>query len=176
MYGSYGSYSSMSIGSAPMNIYTSVTSRDESCAFPSWPRRSSLSSSNKDDVTHEPRASSYLSDDDLFLDDEPSSSGSGSESDDIRSVSSAGSASPPTLGLVLASPVRAAPSEAEILEMQRQRLNVRKDLIRMVQQEKERRKQQASKSRRTAAAAGKKSSGKTTRINYTMAPIKEAEE
>ncbi|KAM3451005.1 hypothetical protein MY3296_005648 [Beauveria thailandica] len=175
MYGSYGSYSSMSIGSAPMNIYTSVTSRDESCAFPSWPRRSSLSS-NKDDVSHEPRASSYLSDDDLFLDDEPSSSGSGSESDDMRSVSSAGSASPPTLGLVLASPVRAAPSEAEILEMQRQRLNVRKDLIRMVQQEKERRKQLASKSRRTAAAASKKSSGKITRNNYTMAPIKEAEE
>ncbi|KAM3512701.1 hypothetical protein MY11210_003654 [Beauveria gryllotalpidicola] len=174
MYGSYGSYSSMSIGSAPMNMYTSVTSRDESCAFPSWPRRSSLSSSNKD-VSHEPRASSYLSDDDLFLDDEPSSSGS--ESDDIRSVSSAGSASPPTLGLVLASPVRAAPSEAEILEMQRQRLIVRKDLIRMVQQEKERRKQQASKSRRTAAAAGKKSSGGSkTRNNYTMAPIKEADE
>lgn len=169
MYGSFGSYSSMSIGSAPMSISTSVTSRDESCAFPSWPRRSSLSSSDKD-ASYEPRASSYLSDDDLFLYDEPTSSGS--ESDDSRSVSSAGSASPPTLGLVLASPARHAPSEAEILEAQRQRLNVRRDLIRMVQQEKERRKQ-SSKSRRAAAAA-KKSTSKAR--NYSMAPITEAEE
>lgn len=158
----------MSIGSVPMSISTGVTSRDESCAFPSWPRRSSLSSSDKD-ASYEPRASSFLSDDDLFLYDEPACSGS--ESDDSRSVSSAGSASPPTLGLVLASPTRHAPSEAEILEMQRQRLNVRKDLIRMVQQEKERRKH-TSKSRR--AAATKKSSSKTH--GYTMAPITEAEE
>ncbi|KAJ6790316.1 hypothetical protein PWT90_06393 [Aphanocladium album] len=164
MYGSFGSYSSMSIGSAPMNISTSVTSRDESCAYPSWPRRSSLSSSDSD-ASYEPRASSYLSDDDLFLYDEPSS-----DSDDSRSVSSAGSASPPTLGLVLASPVRQAPSEAEMLEMQRQRLNMRKDLIRMVQQEKERRKQ-ASKGRRSSS---KKSSSKTR--GYTMAPITEADE
>ena len=165
MYGSYGSYSSMSIGSAPMNISKNVTSRDESCAFPSWPRRSSLSSSPKD-TSYEPRASSYLSDEDLFLYDEPS--GSGSDSDDARSVSSAGSASPPTLGLVLASPARQAPSETEILEMQRQRLNMRKDLIRMVQQEKERRKQSGKQRRHVAT---KKSSSKSR--TYTMAPISE---
>ncbi|TQV94830.1 hypothetical protein IF1G_06841 [Cordyceps javanica] len=176
MYGSFGSYSSMSIGSAPMNIYTSVTSRDESCAFPSWPRRASLSSSPDGAASHEQRASSYLSDDDLFLYDEPSSgSGSGSESDDGRSVSSAGSASPPTLGLVLASPARQAPSESEILEMQRQRLNMRKDLIRMVQQEKERRKQ-ASKGRRATASSRKSSSTGSKTRNSTMAPITEAEE
>lgn len=153
----------MGIGSGPMNISTNVTSRDESCAYPSWPRRSSLTARN--DAAHEPRASSYLSDDDLFLYDEPSS---GSDSDDSRSVSSAGSASPPTLGLVLASPVRQAPTEVEVLEMQRQRLNMRKDLMRMVQQEKEMRKQ-ASKSRR---ASSKKSSSKKA-SNYPMAAITE---
>lgn len=170
MYGSYGSYSSMSIGGpSPMNISTSVTSRDESCAFPSWPRRASLSSTSAS--AYEPRASSYLSDDDLFLYDEPS--GSGSDSDCSVASSSAGSASPPTLGLVLASPVRQAPSEAEILEMQRQRLNMRKDLIRMVQQEKERRKQ-AGKQRRSTS--NKKSTSASKTKSYSMAPISEADE
>ncbi|OAA53870.1 hypothetical protein ISF_08572 [Cordyceps fumosorosea ARSEF 2679] len=172
MYGSFGSYSSMSLGgSGPINIYTSVTSRDESCAFPSWPRRSSLSGRSAD-ASYEPPASSYLSDDDLFLDDDRSS---GSEAEDSRSVSSsAGSASPPTLGLVLASPARQlAPSEAEILETQRRRLNMRKDLLRMVQQEKERRRQQ-QKSRRPAVPSKKSTSGKAR--SSLMAPITEADE
>lgn len=171
MYGSFGSYSSMGIGSLPMSSTSSVTSRDESCAFPSWPRRASLSSpssSSSSSTAYEPRASAYLSDDDLFLSDEPSGSESG---DDVccRSSVASVSASPPLVSVDLVSPLRSPPSEAEMLDAQRQRSNMRKDLIRMVQQEKERRKQQASKSRR--AAASKKSSRP-----YAMAPITEAEE
>lgn len=57
MFGSYGSYSSMSSSSQPLDIApTSYLSRSNSftpsCAYPSWPQE---------------RASSYLSDDDLFL-------------------------------------------------------------------------------------------------------------
>ncbi|KLU81692.1 hypothetical protein MAPG_00776 [Magnaporthiopsis poae ATCC 64411] len=66
MYSPYGSYSSTS---APMEIGAgSYLSRpqhhfsDASCAFPSWPRRSSLSESERG----EERATSFLSDEDLF--------------------------------------------------------------------------------------------------------------
>ncbi|KAJ1338471.1 hypothetical protein MN608_01331 [Microdochium nivale] len=56
MFGSYGSYSSMSSNAQPLDIApTSYLARSNSfqpsCAFPSWPQE---------------RASSYLSDDDLF--------------------------------------------------------------------------------------------------------------
>ncbi|KAH7040167.1 uncharacterized protein B0I36DRAFT_343955 [Microdochium trichocladiopsis] len=56
MFGSYGSYSSMSSSSqaldiAPTSYLSRTNSFTPSCAFPSWPQE---------------RASSYLSDDDLF--------------------------------------------------------------------------------------------------------------
>lgn len=56
MFGSYGSYSSMSSNAQPLDIAPTSylarsTSFQPSCAFPSWPQE---------------RASSYLSDDDLF--------------------------------------------------------------------------------------------------------------
>ncbi|KAB5586099.1 hypothetical protein GE09DRAFT_53172 [Coniochaeta sp. 2T2.1] len=86
MYGSpYGSYSSIS---APMDITPSHSysrPQDASCAFPSWPRRASLSSGS--DSTYE-RATSYLSDDDLLL--FPSESESDYHSD-TQSVSSSSS-------------------------------------------------------------------------------------
>lgn len=49
--------------SAPMEIPSTSSSRPQSpsCAFPSWPRRASLSSSS----SGEERATSYISDDDL---------------------------------------------------------------------------------------------------------------
>ncbi|KKA30259.1 hypothetical protein TD95_002215 [Thielaviopsis punctulata] len=78
MFGSYGSYSSMGASVwEPINIASSSASLDDinSCAFPSWPRRDSLSASER----HIP--SSFLSDDDLFLE----------TVDDARSESSFGS-------------------------------------------------------------------------------------
>lgn len=156
----------MSVTSAP--VYTTsgnLTSRDASCAFPSWPRRSSLS----DEDLESPRATSFLSDDDLYLCDHPSSD------DDSHSIissssSSAGSSSPPTTALALESPGRAAPTEAEILEMQRERLNMRKELMRMVMQEKERRRS-ARHQQRGKASPTKKSSCKSNRS--LMTPISE---
>lgn len=169
MYGSYGSYSSMSATSAP--VYTTsgnLRSRDASCAFPSWPRRSSLSHQDLDS----PRATSFLSDDDLYLCDHPSSD------DDSHSISSSssnsgsslGSASPPTTALALESPGRAAPSEAEILGMQRERANMRKELMKMVMQEKERRRAARQQQCRSKSSP-KKSSCKSVR--GVMAPISE---
>lgn len=54
---------STSYSTAPMGIPSTSTSRPESpsCAYPSWPRRSSLSSNSSTDT----RATSFISDDDL---------------------------------------------------------------------------------------------------------------
>lgn len=167
MYGSYGSYSSMSATSAP--VYTTsgnLRSRDASCAFPSWPRRSSLSDQDVDS----PRATSFVSDDDLYLCDHPSSDDdSHSISSSSSNSSSLGSASPPTTALALESPGRAAPSEAEILGMQRERLNMRKELMKMVMQEKERRR--AARQQQNRKSSPKKSSCKSARS--IMTPISE---
>ncbi|KND94369.1 hypothetical protein TOPH_01271 [Tolypocladium ophioglossoides CBS 100239] len=136
MYGSYGSYSSMSAMSAPMDI-TSNNNRthDASCAFPSWPRRLSLSDSEQE----EPRATSFLSDDDLFLSDP--------FDDDVRSVSSTSSASSPFAAAV-ESPPRI--SEEELLRMERERVAVQREYVRQVKQEKERRRQTVLRARRSS--------------------------
>ena len=138
MYGSYGSYSSMSQMSAPLDIVSSQrsSSQEFNCAFPSWPRRSSLSES--DCVGDDHRATSYLSDEDLFpcaVDDDS----------DARSVSSAGS--------VTASP-RAAPTEAEMLELQRERDAYQREVVRFLVNERERRRQQAQMARRARRSSG----------------------
>ena len=133
MYGSYGSYSSMSQLSAPIDIVSRERSSTQefNCAFPSWPRRSSLSES--DCVGDDHRATSYLSDEDLFpcaVDDDS----------DCRSISSSGSAT--------ASP-RAAPTEAELLELQRERDAYQREVVRFLVNERDRRRQQAQTARRS---------------------------
>ncbi|KAI0124453.1 hypothetical protein F4776DRAFT_201961 [Hypoxylon sp. NC0597] len=145
MYSPYGSYSSMSSAAQPMEIPTSSylshnynTAYTASCAFPSWPQRSSLTDS------HEQRATSYLSDDDLFPFD---------DSDDAHSVSSAGSTTP-------TSPV-AAVNEADLLQMQREQMAMQREAIKFLLSEKERRRQQMKKQRRSSSSGSKKSSPKT---------------
>ncbi|KAH7320209.1 hypothetical protein B0I35DRAFT_408902 [Stachybotrys elegans] len=133
MYGSYGSYSSMSAMSAPMDITSSnLRAHDAACAFPSWPRRDSLSDSDRGSG----RATSFLSDDDLFLSDP--------FEDDVRSISSSTSSS------AVASPAVYSPprmSDAELLaEMERERLQ--REYVRNIITEKERRRQQQAAAKR----------------------------
>ena len=97
-------------------------SHDSACAFPSWPRRDSLSESDREE-----RPTSYLSDDDLFLPDP--------FDDDARSVSSAGSSSPGAM----ASPENVI-TDYELLEAERQRqAAMQREYIRAIVNEKERR-------------------------------------
>ncbi|KAI1101778.1 hypothetical protein F4804DRAFT_334908 [Jackrogersella minutella] len=141
MYSPYGSYSSMSSASQPMEIPTSSYlsynyngSYSSRCAFPSWPQRSSLT----DESSHEQqRATSYLSDDDLFPCDDLS--------DDAHSVSSAGSTTP------------TSPSEADLLQMQRDQMAMQREAVKFLLGEKERRKQQAKKQRRSSSGSKKSS-------------------
>ncbi|KAI1093357.1 hypothetical protein F5B19DRAFT_132065 [Rostrohypoxylon terebratum] len=145
MYSPYGSYSSMSSAAQPMEIpttsylsYNYNGSYSSHCAFPSWPQRSSLTDE------HEQRATSYLSDDDLFPCD---------DSDDAHSVSSAGSTTP-------TSPV--ATTEADMLRMQREQMAMQREAIKFLLSEKERRKQQAAaKKQRRSSSGSKKSSPRT---------------
>lgn len=151
MYNSFGSYSSLSSMSAPINITPSnFGARDATCAFPSWPRRSSLSESE-----HEERATSFLSDDDLFLCD---------PFDDNSSISSSSTASSPN---AIASPPRL--SEEELLEMEQQRMAMQREYVRQVMLEKERRRQASKKSRRPSSGASSKKSSKVKLSS--MAPI-----
>ncbi|KAI1471320.1 uncharacterized protein F4812DRAFT_173938 [Daldinia caldariorum] len=146
MYSPYGSYSSMSEAAQPMEIpTTSYLARNSvysaSCAFPSWPRRSSLT-----DSAHEERATSYLSDDDLFPCD--------MTEDDAHSVSSAGSTTP-------TSPVVA--NEVDLLRMQREQMAMQREAIKFLLSEKERRKQQLKRQRRSSGGSSKKSSPKSSK-------------
>lgn len=145
MFGSYGSYSSIGSISAPIDIAQGKMRLDNNrCAFPSWPRRSSLSESEGDE-----RPTSYLSDDDLFLSDP--------FEDDARSVSSAGSAP---------SPVSQSPqvNEAELLEMERAR---QREFVKFLVSEKERRRQAARAQRQRRGSTGAKKSPKTKLSSMT---------
>ncbi|KAI1826936.1 hypothetical protein F4861DRAFT_22172 [Xylaria intraflava] len=156
MYSPYGSYSSMSSNTQPLDIApSSYLSRDAtyhaSCAFPSWPQRSSLM-----DSAVEERATSYLSDDDLF----PTDPLSDNDAHSISSGSSTASASPFV-------------TEEELLELQeiqRQKMAIQREALKQLLNEKERRRQQAKRSRRTGS---KKSSPKS---KDAMAPITETGE
>ncbi|XXG97241.1 hypothetical protein Hte_003536 [Hypoxylon texense] len=139
----------MSSPAQPMEIPTSsylaspaqqgpgYDSYSASCAFPSWPRRSSLHESSNAE-----RATSYLSDDDLFPCD-------GFE-DDARSVSSSGSATP-------TSPrhMTAAANEVDLLQMQRDQMAMQREAIKFLLGEKERRRQQFKKQRRSSSGSKK---------------------
>ncbi|KAK8093639.1 hypothetical protein PG997_000324 [Apiospora hydei] len=164
MWNSFGSSGSMSPYTQPLDIpYSSASSRSSAyqpnCAFPSWPQGSSLGSSSSRPVYE--RATSYLSDDDLFWQD--------SENDDAHSVSSAashGSCYAPQ-----------QPTEEELqeqrLEEQRKRAQMQRDALRFVKLEKERRRlaaqqQKPRRSNSNTSNPSKKSSN--------MASIREAAE
>lgn len=157
MYGSYGSYSSFpsspitSATSSPLDISPS-TMRSDTCAFPSWPRRSALS----DASCAEPRASSYLSDDDLF----PTTSSA--DEDDLSCLSSAGSS--------FSSPVAPVQvlSGSQLMEMERQRKEAAREYLKVLISEKEK-KRAAKKGRRGSGGSSKKS-------KKSMAPISEGSE
>lgn len=157
---SYTSYSGYSTISSPMDISPSPFSSrgaDASCAFPSWPRRTSLSESD----ASEERATSYLSDEDLFAHDV--------FEDDVQSVSSSGSTSP------LQSLPAAALTEAEVLEMQRERAAYQREVMRFLLAEKERRRQ-APKRRSSSGSKSSSSKQKSPKSKLSsMTPIAEAE-
>ncbi|KHN99189.1 uncharacterized protein MAM_02887 [Metarhizium album ARSEF 1941] len=135
MYGSYGSYSSMSAMSTPLDIpFNHIRNQDSTCAFPSWPRRSSLSESEHE----EPRATSYLSDDDLFLSD--------AFDDEVGSISSSSSSSSPAT-IAVNSPPHI--SDEEFFRLECERVARQKEFLRQVKMEKERRRQAALRARRS---------------------------
>ncbi|GAP88607.1 hypothetical protein SAMD00023353_3301000 [Rosellinia necatrix] len=159
MYSPYGSYSSMSATAQPLDITpNSYFSRDAaynaSCAFPSWPQRSSLM-----EYSREERATSYLSDDDLFPCDPV-----GDDAQSISSGSSTASASPFV-------------SEEELLELQRQRAAMQREAIKHLLSEKERRRQQYKRTRKsTGGSSSSSGSKKSSKSKDQMAPITETGE
>lgn len=165
MYGSpYGSYSGMA---APMDISPNNNysrHQDASCAFPSWPRRSCLSESDE-----EQRATSYLSDEDLF----PSDPFESDDHSDARSVSSANSSSSSN------SPQQHQPyqpealTEADMLEIQRERAAYQREVMRFLALEKERRRNAMRKTKASRGSSSKKGSPKSKLA--AMTPIAEAE-
>ncbi|KAK4038112.1 hypothetical protein C8A01DRAFT_17755 [Parachaetomium inaequale] len=114
--------------SSPMDIAPRSTSRrgpDPECAYPSWPRRSSLGEGDSEE-----RATSYITDDELFMD---------VFEDDACSVSSSqGSASP-----VHSPAAPPALTEAEFLQLQREHLAYQREMRRIMLAEKELRRRQA---------------------------------
>lgn len=166
MYGSYGSYSSAS----PMEIPSrrggyQHSYLDDTCAFPSWPRRSSLGEGNSDD---QPRATSYISDEDLdFFPSAPVF-----PDEDARSVSSYGSGTP--------SPQQLAPmrhiSEEALEEMRREQALRQQELIRVVIDEKERRRQAArsQKQRKSSSSSGSRKGASPKSKLSNMTSIDEA--
>ncbi|ORY55089.1 uncharacterized protein BCR38DRAFT_357264, partial [Pseudomassariella vexata] len=156
MYNSYGSYSSMSELAQPMNItqgtYLSSPSHGAgSCAFPSWPQRSSLAESARDE-----RATSYLSDDDLFPQD---------LEDDAHSISSASSATSGSLHM----------TSEELLEIQREKAHMQREALRFLLIEKERRKLAYKKQRRSSSGSSSKKETPRSKPS-AMTPISEAVE
>ncbi|KAI0181542.1 hypothetical protein GGR52DRAFT_42718 [Hypoxylon sp. FL1284] len=159
MYSPYGSYSSMGSPAHPMEIPTSSYlssapqqgtgynsySYSASCAFPSWPQRSSLH--EQSDHQQQGRATSYLSDDDLFPCD-------GLE-DDAHSVSSSGSATP-------TSPHVVAVDDALRRDHQ---MAVQREALKFLLSEKERRRQQFKKQRRSSSGSSSKKSSKSTHLD-----------
>jgi hypothetical protein len=144
-YGSYGTSMTSAIDINPG--YLSSRSQDHSCAFPSWPRRSSLSESDATEM----RATSYISDEDLQDVFE----------DDAHSVSSADSAS------------QSPAQEQVMLEMQRAQENYQREMMRHAAFEKERRRQQAAMKQQRQRRGSSKKSPKNKAS--AMSPIAEAE-
>jgi hypothetical protein len=133
---------------------------DPECAYPSWPRRLSLG-----ECDSEERATSYITDEELFCD---------VFEDDACSVSSQGSASP------VHSPAAPVLTEAEFLQLQREQLAYQREMRRILMAEKELRRRQAEQDqqrrrpgskRRTASSGSKKAKSKLS----AMTTIAEAE-
>ncbi|KAL2155270.1 hypothetical protein VTH82DRAFT_11 [Thermothelomyces myriococcoides] len=163
---SSGPYSSMSM---PMDIAPRSSSRrgpDPECAYPSWPRRSSLGEGDSEE-----RASSYITDDELYMD---------VFDDDACSVSSQGTSSParsPAADVIPAAPVM---TEAEFLQLQREQLAYQREMRRILLAEKELRRRQAEADAQRRRTAGPKrrtnSSRKTVKSKLSaMTTIAEAE-
>ncbi|KAI1498051.1 hypothetical protein F5X99DRAFT_341490 [Biscogniauxia marginata] len=160
MYSPYGSYSSMSSVTQPLDIGSgSYLSRNSSyhanCAFPSWPQRSSLTDHEEE------RATSYLSDDDLFPCDPLD--------DDVHSISSAGSTAPTSPTMINAD---------ELLEMQQQKMAMQREALKFLLNERDRRKQQQhmqQQSKRQRRSSGGSRKGSKSK-HPEMTPITEAGE
>jgi hypothetical protein len=142
-YDSFTSRSPYSSMSSPMDIAPrSSSSRrgpDAACAFPSWPRRSSLGEGDSEE-----RASSYITDDELFMD---------VFEDDACSVSSNGSSSP------VHSPAAPVITEAEFLQLQREQLAHQREMRRILVAEKELRRRAAEQDQQRRRQGGKRRSG-----------------
>jgi hypothetical protein len=155
MYGSYGSYSSMSyVLSAPMDITSSnLRAHDATCAFPSWPRRSSLSESDH----RQERATSFLSDDDLFLSDP--------FEDDLHSLaSSSTNTSNASSPCPAESPLQQQYQQQEAVELmdaQRHQAAMQHEFMRQVVSEKERRRQQQAMMKKSQRRSSPKKSPKS---------------
>lgn len=135
----------------------STQAPDASCAFPSWPRRSSLCEYD----AAEERATSYLSDEDLCPD---------VFEDDSCSESSHGSASP------FQSPRAPALTEADILELRRQQEAYQHEVMRIMLAEKERRRRQQAAKQAAKRRSSSSSSKKAPKSKLAaMTPIAEAE-
>lgn len=157
-YGSYSSASAMEIPSRRTGYHNSYL--DESCAFPSWPRRVSLGEHGND----QPRATSYISDEDLLFLSEPVFA-----DEDTHSVSSYGSGTPsPRLA-----PVRHM-GGAELEEMRREQALRQQELMRSVMAEKEQRRQ-AARAHKQRKSSSKKASSPRSKLS-AMTPIAEAVE
>lgn len=157
-YGSYSSSSPMEIPSRRSAYHNSYL--DESCAFPSWPRRVSLGEHGND----QPRATSYISDEDLLFLSEPVFA-----DEDAHSVSSYGSGTPsPRLA-----PVRHM-GGAELEEMRREQALRQQELMRSVMAEKELRRQ-AARAHKQRKSNSKKASSPRSKLS-AMTPIAEAVE
>ncbi|KAG5944784.1 hypothetical protein E4U59_006877 [Claviceps monticola] len=137
MYGSpCASYSSLSTMTPTLDLsFGNIQSHDSSCAFPSWPRRSSLSESEDD----EPVATSFLSDEDLWPSD--------TVEEDNRSLSSTGSSPSPVLNAI-ASPPRV--TDEEFLRMECERVAKRDEYVRQIRQDKDRRRQASLRAKKSS--------------------------
>ncbi|KAG5998108.1 hypothetical protein E4U52_001709 [Claviceps spartinae] len=135
-YGSCASYSSLNTMTPTLDLsFGTIQSHDSSCAFPSWPRRSSLSESEED----EPVATSFLSDEDLWPSDPVE--------EDNRSLSSTGSSPSPVLNAI-ASPPRV--TDEEFLRMECERVAKRDEYVRQIRQDKDRRRQASLKAKKSS--------------------------
>ncbi|CAK7268276.1 hypothetical protein SEPCBS57363_003013 [Sporothrix epigloea] len=164
MYGSFGSYSSMSTADMSPSPITIGSGRSSTvCAFPSWPNRSCLGSSGVG------LTSSFLTDEDLFLSDGLEDSGyTSSSGSSSSSYSNPGSMSPPPGWRNAQQPFavmaeinndfeafkhNSGPSDEELAIIQRERQAYKSQLVRVVLLEKEQRRMAASAARRQRRAA-----------------------
>lgn len=144
------------------NTYNSSAYHDASCAFPSWPRRDSLTNDR-----HTARASSYISDEDLLFLSEPVF-----PDDDAHSESSYGSGTPsPNFA-----PAVMHISEEDIEEMRREQAMRQREYMAVVMREKEQRKRrQAAKNKKAAGSRKAVSPAPKSKLS-AMTPIAEAAE